>query len=94
MINNRTDAWKTDVNLFSLRGIKINGRLVFLKDIFDMIPVSAILSPSLYTGKVESEQGTVLIKEKLNCNLENKSSSFFSFGDLNNCNVAFNVSSN
>ena len=61
-----------------------------MKDIFD---VSAILGPTLYTAKVELEQETVLIKEKLNCNLENKSSSFLSFGDLNNCNVAFNVNS-
>ena len=55
--------------------------------------VSAILGPNPYTGKVESEQETVIIKEKeLNCNLENKSSSFLSFGDFDYCNVIFNVS--
>ena len=35
--------------------------------------VSAILGPNPYTGKVESEQETVITEEKeLNCNLENK----------------------
>ena len=54
----------------SLRDIEINGRLVFLEVISH---VSAILSPNPYTGKVELEQETVVIKEKeLNCNLENE----------------------
>ena len=54
--------------------------------------VSAILGPNPYTGKVDSEQDTVVIEEKeLNCNSENKSSSFLSFGDFNNCSVTFNV---
>ena len=54
--------------------------------------VSAILGPDPYTGKVDSEQETVVIKEKeFNCNLENESSSFLSFGDFNNCSVTFNV---
>ena len=67
----------------SLRDVKIYGRLVFLKVISHF---RAILGPDPYTGKVESEQQTVVIKEKeLNLNLENKSSSFF--------NVTFNVSS-
>ena len=43
--------------------------------------VSAILGPNPYTGKVDSDQETVVIKKKkMNCNLENKSSSFLSFG--------------
>ena len=55
--------------------------------------VSAILGPNPYTGKVDSEQETGITKEKeFNCNLEEKSSSCMSFGDFNNCNVAFNVS--
>ena len=56
--------------------------------------VSATLGPNPYTGKVESEQEKVVFKEKeLNCNLGNKSSSFLSFGDFQNCNGTFNVSS-
>ena len=55
--------------------------------------VSPSLGPNTYPGKVDSDKGTVIIKEKeLNCNLENKSSSFLSFGDFNNCNVPFNIS--
>ena len=68
---------------------KTNGWLIFLKVISH---ISAILGLKPYTSKVDSEQETVVTKEKeLNCNLENKSSSFLSFGDLNNCNVTFNV---
>ena len=55
--------------------------------------VSAILGPYPFSGKVDSEQETVVIKEEeLNCNLQNKSSSFSSFGAFKNCNVTFNVS--
>ena len=65
--------------------MKINGWPVFVKVISH---VSAIF------GSVEWQQGTVLIKEKeMICNLENKSSSFLSFGDFNKCNGTFNVSS-
>ena len=54
--------------------------------------VSAILGPNPYTGKVDSEQETDVIKKKeFNFNLEKKSSSGMSFGDFNNCNVTFNV---
>ena len=56
--------------------------------------MKAISHVSAIFGSVESQQGTVLIKEKeLICNLENKSSSFLSFGDFNKCNGTFNVSS-
>ena len=69
----------------SLRDIKINRRLVFLK-VLRISHVSALLGPNPFTSKVELEQETVETKEKeLNCNLENKSSSFFSSGDFNNC---------
>ena len=64
----------------SLCDIKINGQLVFSK-VFEISHVSALLGPNPYTGKVESEQETVVIKKKI------LSSSFFSFGDLHNCNV-------
>ena len=40
----------------------MNGRIVFLKVISH---VSAILGPNPYTGKVESEQEIVLIKERV-----------------------------
>ena len=53
--------------------------------------VSAILGPNPYTGKVDSEQDTVVIEKELNCNLGNKSSSFLSFGDFNDCSLTFNV---
>ena len=53
---------------------------------------SAILGPNPFTGKVELEQETVVFKGKrVNCNLENDSSLFLSFGDFNSCNVTMSI---
>ena len=61
---------------------------------FEISHVSGLFGANPFSGKVESEQETVVIKEKeLNCNLENKSSPFFFWGGTSITVVTFNVSS-